>query len=154
VTFLVSAGVSMIGGVGSGFSLSQATAAAAGTADPHAYFVDRMFRSDRPVLENHDASVQAEAGRILANGLRQDPMPAADQAYLARIVSARTGISQQDAERRVSDVVAEVRQAEDTARKATARALFWSFMALMLGALSASFAATVGGRHRDHLHVL
>ena len=95
--------------------------------------------------------MQAEAGRIFANALRQNQMPAADQTYLARLVAARTGISPPEAERRVSDVVTEARQAEDAARKATAHLLLWFFLALLMGAFSASYAATIGGRQRDHV---
>ncbi len=60
-------------------------------------------------------------------------------------------MSRLEAEKRVSDVVAEARQAEDTARKVTAHLLLWSFLALLMGALSASYAATIGGRQRDCL---
>jgi hypothetical protein len=70
---------------------------------------------------------------------------------LARLVAARTGISQQEAEKRVSDVITSARQAADTARKATAHLLLWVFLALLIGAFSASFAATIGGRQRDHV---
>ena len=78
-------------------------------------------------------------------------MPAADQSYLARLVAARTGLSQSDAEKRVSDVISEARQAEDMARKASAHFLLWLFLSLLIGAFSASFAATVGGKQRDHV---
>ncbi len=75
-------------------------------------------------------------------------------SYLARLVAARTGISAADAEARVSDVIAQARQAEDTARKATARFLLWLFLALLMRAISASFAATIGGRQRDHVKAI
>jgi len=78
-------------------------------------------------------------------------MPTADQTYLGRLVAARTGISQPEAEKRVSDVIADARQTEDTARKATAHLLLWFFLALLMGAFSASYAATIGGRQRDHV---
>jgi hypothetical protein len=78
-------------------------------------------------------------------------MPAEDQNYLARLVAAKTGISVSEAEKRVSDVVADARQTEDTARKVTAHLLLWLFLALMMGAFSASYAATIGGRQRDHV---
>jgi hypothetical protein len=37
------------------------------------------------------------------------------------------------------------------ARKATAHLLLWFFLALLMGAFSASYAATIGGRQRDHV---
>jgi hypothetical protein len=144
VTFLASAAASMVGATAVG-------ATNAGATDPNAYFVDALFRSDRTAPENKDVAVQAEGGRILANGLRQNQMPAADQNYLARLTAAKTGISLQEAETRVSDVIAEARQTEDTVRKATAHLLLWLFLALVMGAFSASYAATIGGRQRDHV---
>jgi len=143
VTLLASAATSMVGRV----AAQPATA----SSDPNTYFVDTLFRSDNVAPENKDGSLRAEAGRILANGLRSNQMSAADQSYLARLIAAGTGISQATAEKRVSDVVAEARQTEDTARKATAHLLLWLFLALLMGAFSASYAATIGGRQRDHV---
>jgi hypothetical protein len=139
VTFLASAATSMVG------------VTAASVTDPNAYFVDALFRSDHIGAENKDAAVQAEAARILANALRQKQMPAADQNYLARLTAARTGISLPEAQTRVSDVVAEARQMADTTRKVAAHLLLWLFLALMMGAFSASYAATIGGKQRDHV---
>jgi hypothetical protein len=153
VTFLATAAASMVGHVARA-GPDTPTAAAASAADPDGYFVDALFRSDRLDAGNRDVSVQAEARRILANALRQSQMPAADQAYLGRLVAARTGISQPEAEKRVSDVIVDARQAEDTARRATAHLLLWLFLALLIGAFSASYAATIGGRQRDHVRVV
>jgi hypothetical protein len=70
------------------------------------------------------------------------------------LVAGRTGISQNEAERRVSDVMTQARGAEDTVRKATAHLLLWLFLSLLIGALSASFAATISGRQRDHVKAI
>jgi len=114
------------------------------------YYVDALFRSAR-AGDIGDAAVKAEAGRILFRTLRESQTSSADQSYLATLVAARTGMSQPAAEKRVSDVIAEARQAEDALRKATARLLLWVFVSLLIGALCASFAATIGGRQRDHV---
>src|ERR1019366_94040 len=151
VTLLASAATSMVGRVAQLAALSETTGTATSATDPNGYFVDTLFCSDRLGPESKDPSVQAEAGRIFANVLRQNQMPTADQTYLARLVAARTGISQSEAEKRVSDVIADARQTEDTARKATAHLLLWFFLALLMGAFSASYAATIGGRQRDHV---
>lgn len=151
VTFLASAAASMVGRAAQLGALSETAGTATSAMDPNGYFVDTLFRSDRPGPESKDASVQAEAGRIFANVLRQNQMPTADQTYLARLVAARTGISQSEAEKRVSEVIADARQTEDMARKATAHLLLWFFLALLMGAFSASYAATIGGRQRDHV---
>jgi hypothetical protein len=65
-------------------------------------------------------------------------------------------VSQPEAEKRVSDAIAQAKAAEvkareaaDAARKAAAHAALWSFLALLIGAFTASYAAIVGGRHRD-----
>ena len=151
VTLLASAATSMVGRVAQLAALSETTGTATSATGPNGYFVDTLFRSDRPGPESKDPSVQAEAGRIFAKALRQNQMPTADQTYLGRLVAARTGISQSEAEKRVSDVIADARQTEDTARKATAHLLLWFFLALLMGAFSASYAATIGGRQRDHV---
>jgi hypothetical protein len=121
---------------------------------PNSYFIDQLFRSARPGVETVDEGTRAEASRILINSLRLDQIPAADQSYLSQLVAAKTGTSQPEAEKRVAQVTSDARQAEDTARKATAHLLLWTFIALMSGAFSASLAATIGGRQRDHMKAL
>jgi len=97
--FGLSAAASMVGRAAQLGALSETSGTATGAMDPNGHFVDTLFRSDRPGPESKDASVQAEAGRIFANALRQNQMPTADQTYLARLVAARTGISQSEAEK-------------------------------------------------------
>jgi hypothetical protein len=152
VTFLVSAASTMAGGSGQRNDSNEEMAATKGAAAVNAYFVDVLFRSD--VHSQVDGAVQAEAGRILALTLLQkDPRPA-DLAYLSKLVAAKTGLSLPDAEARVSQVVSDARQAEDNVRQATSRLLLWIFLALMIGAFSASYAATIGGKQRDHVKVI
>jgi hypothetical protein len=152
VAFLASAAASMAGSAAQARASENAPAAA--LANPNMYFVDTLFRSDRVTAEAGDTAAKTEAERIVGKGLTESQMPAADQNYLAQLVAARTGISQQDAEKRVSDVIREARQTEDTARKATAHFLLWLFLSLLMGAFSASLAATVGGRQRDHVKAI
>jgi hypothetical protein len=153
--FLASAATSMVGG---GAQLGAITSGKATSAqsdghasDPNEYFVDTLFRSDRPASEPTDASIRAEVRSIFANALRQKDVPAPDKTYLGQLVAARTGLSQTDAEQRVSDVLSQARQAADTARKTVAHSLYWTFLALLIGAFCASFAATIGGKQRDHV---
>jgi len=122
--------------------------------NPNEYFVDSLFRSDRIGPDRNDAPVRGEVGRIFANAFRQGDVPPTDKTYLAELVAAKTGLSQTDAEKRVSDVFAEARQAADTTRKAVAHLSLWVFLALLIGAFCASYAATIGGRQRDHVVVL
>ena len=148
-TLLVSAAASMMGRVEQASAKDENAGAAAATMAPGAYFVDSLFRSDG--AQRADSSVRAEAGRILVNDLSKDQMPAADLTYLAKLVAVSSGLSQDEAQKRVTDVIASARESEDSARKAAAHVLLWSFLALLMGAFSASYAATIGGRQRDHV---
>jgi hypothetical protein len=160
--FLTSAATAIVGGAAKTAAATAATAGAglaAGAAskadDSKSYFVDTLFRSDGSRQED-DAGVREEAGRILASGLAQGDLPPADRTYLAQVIATRTGISQPDAEKRVADAIAQAKAAEtkakeaaDAARKAAAHLALWSFLALLIGAFVASYAATMGGRLRD-----
>ena len=115
------------------------------------YFVDSLFRSADPTADRNDSVVRTEAGLIIANGIRAGNLPPSDQMYLTQLVAARTGLTQAEVERRVSDVFAKARQEVDKARKATAHSLYWTFVALLIGAFCASYAATIGGRQRDRV---
>jgi hypothetical protein len=126
------------------------------------YMVDSLFRSDQPSAANADSATRLEAGRIFANSIRSNDLPAEDRQYLAQVIAKRTGLPQTDAEKRVSDVFnkahtaiadAEQRakQTADSARKAAAYSALWIFVALLSGAFVASLAATFGGRQRDRV---
>jgi hypothetical protein len=121
----------------------------------NAYFVDALFRSapsaPGAVAGGAGDVAHNEAAAVFTHVLAQGETASADQAYLAQLVSARTGLSTGDATQRVSDVVEQARRAADAARKATARLLLWTFLALLIGAFCASYAATIGGRQRDHM---
>ena len=73
----------------------------------------------------------------------------ADRQYVAKVVAARTGLSQPDAEKRVNEVVTQVKTDLDAARKAAMQLAFWLTASLLLGAFCASLAATEGGGLRD-----
>lgn len=148
--FLTSAAASMVAGVPS--TGAVAASASSSRVDPQGYFADSLFRSDRLGADRADASLRAEAGLILARGLREGDVSAPDREYLARLVAARTGLNEADAQRRVSDVLTQDRAAADEARRAAAHFLYWTFLALLIGAFCASFAATIGGRQRDHVY--
>lgn len=146
--FLGSAASSMVGSGG------EDEASAADTN----YLVDSLFRPapngaaplpKGSVPEEGDMAARREAAAILAHSVRAEQR--ADQEYLAMLVSGRTGLSQNDATQRVSQVEAQAQQDADAARKATAKLLLWTFVALLIGAFCASYAATIGGRQRDHM---
>ena len=151
--FLTSAATAMIGGIAAGAVAANTSASAQSrdALDGNGYLMDTLLRSNAAGSQKDNAAVRGEIGLIFANGLRKGNMPPADRAYLAQVVAARTGVSQQEAEKRVDDGYTQAQQAADTARKAVAHAMYWTFLALLVGAFCASFAATIGGRERDRV---
>jgi hypothetical protein len=93
---------------------------------------------------------------MLTSALANGNLDTGDRTYLAKLIAARTGISQQDAEKRIEDAVTQMKKAEekakqvaDAARKASASASFYLFVSMLIGAFIASAAGAVGGRQRD-----
>ena len=130
-----------------------AQAATSGISD---YLVDALFRSDRIDASASNQDVAAQASRILANGLRNGDVPAADRAYLAQLAAAKTGIPPAEAQKRVDDTIAAAKDAEvkarqtaDAARKAAAAFAIFAALSLMIGAFVACAAAAYGGNIRD-----
>jgi hypothetical protein len=128
------------------------------------YFVDGLFRSDKPATVESGPS-RTEAGRIMLMSLGRGELNKTDKAYLAQLVAANTGLSPADAEQRVTstydraarvklDAETAAKEAADTARKAAAALALWVFVSLLLGAFIGSLAATIGGRQRDHVMAL
>ena len=104
--------------------------------------------------------VRAEVNRIVVSSLQSDGLDTADKQYLAQLIARETGMTQAEAEARVTDVQTRMRAAledakntaktaADDARKATAYAALWLFITLLIGAFFASLSATWGGRRRD-----
>lgn len=128
-------------------------------ADPTVYFADMVLRTDHPSAGDQTGS-ESEVRRIFAHALAAGNLPGADRTYVAQLIAARTGMSQADAEKRVTDVFAQAKSAreeaarkaketEDAARKMGVYVSLWAFISLLVGAASASYMATVGGRTRD-----
>jgi hypothetical protein len=59
----------------------------------------RLFRSDRPPAADMTYT-RAEAGRILLTASSHRGLQDDDRGYLVRLVTARTGLAQPEAERR------------------------------------------------------
>lgn len=107
-----------------------------------------------------DAVPSAEVSRIIATSIANGALSAEDSTYLAQLVSQHTGLTQQEAEARVNQIYTTVqdkakevevkaKEAADAARKASVGISLWLFVSLLIGAFSASLAATWGGRCRD-----
>ncbi len=173
----IQAGASMAGGVATVTEVGSEMSKPNYDSGPMGYFVDSLFRQDINVSVaisdltergsmpgEHPKPVTAgfvpEFTRIFMNSIRTGSLPEEDVRYVGYVVAQRTGLTQQNAEKRVSDTYArlqtKVRDAEtaakeaaDKGRKASAYAALWLFISLLIGAFVASFAATVGGRQRD-----
>jgi hypothetical protein len=155
--FLTSAATSMIGASARANAMTSGTATAAPSRDSLSaggYVVDTLLRTSAPVADAERGAMRNEVSLIFANGLREGSLPSADRTYLGHIVAARTGVSQADADRRVDEAFVEAQQGADRARKAIAHSMYWTFVALLIGAFCASVAATFGGRERDRVVVI
>jgi len=166
----VHAGASVAGGAAQGVTSGAAAGAASSEKSggegaeggPMAYFVDSLFRSPKAARggANNPETSNAEVARIFTNAAASGKLPDEDRRYVAQVVAQRTGLSQQEAEKRVNDTFAQMqakkqeaenaaREAADKARKASAIASFWLFISLLIGAFVASLCAVYGGRVRD-----
>jgi hypothetical protein len=127
------------------------TSPTAATAEPLlAFELDRLFRSERTAAQaGNDTEARAQAARILTSGLGHKEMASEDRAYLVRLVEARTGLPQPEAEARVQRAIAQAAEAVRRARSAAVILAFMSAASLMIGAAVAWLASTAGGQHRD-----
>jgi hypothetical protein len=148
---LASPATSLLGGTAAG--LSQGAAASAGqAAGPMEGYVDTLLRADTPATPNagNASDPRGEMVRLFTSSFRNGgELKPNDRAYVSKVVAARTGMSEADADKRVNDVVTQIKADADAARKAAAHLAFWLTASLLLGAFCASLAATEGGGLRD-----
>jgi|SRR6185295_15748940 hypothetical protein len=160
------AGAQVAGGAASAAAAGGAASAdkSGGDSGPMGYMVDSLFRGSKGSAKNGAAGspeqATAEVARIFTNAAAMGKLPPEDARYAGQLVAQRTGMSQQEAEKRVNDTFNQIqakkqeaetaaRGAADKARKASAAAALWLFISLLIGAFVASFAATYGGHQRD-----
>ena len=158
----VQAGAQVAGSAASAAAAGGAASAGADKSDsgPMGYMVDSLFRSPKAPAKGGAAAspeqANAEVMRIFTNASATGKLPPEDARYAGQLVAQRTGVSQQEAEKRVNDTFAqleakkqEAKVAADKARKASAAAALWLFISLLIGAFVAAFAGIYGGRQRD-----
>ena len=141
----------------------------ASTSGPTDYFVDLLFRpgsatatasGQRPASDTVgiapagtqpalSSEARAEITRILARSVGQGRLEDSDRAYLTQVVAARTGLSPDEAQRRIGEVETKARDAADKVTKAGAYFSFWAFMALLFGGAAATLGGILGGQLRD-----
>jgi hypothetical protein len=151
---LASPASTLLGGAATG--ASQGAVSSASRAGPMDGYVDTLLRSDPAAAQNAGqnsgnlSESRGEITRLLTAGMRNGgDLKPADREYLSKVVAARSGLSQPDADKRVSDVVTQAKTDMDAARKAAAQLAFWLTASLLIGAFCASLAATEGGGLRD-----
>ena len=166
---IASTGVKVTGAA-AGSAVALAGGAATAGGESIAYSVDSLFRaggqSAAPAnsapapTADREPGKTAEVTRIFANGIGTGELGQADTQYLGQLVAANTGLSQADAEQRVTDTFTQLKQTlqqasdkakqvADDARKASAYMALWLVISLLIGAFVASWSATFGGRLRD-----
>ncbi|NYJ09728.1 hypothetical protein GGI64_000747 [Rhizobium leguminosarum] len=162
LTSLAGAGAQAVGSAVGSTATAAGTAAASSATSPvdlsTSYFTDALLRPDqaRAAATSNDAAATSEVSRILLNGAAQGQIPDDDKAYLATIVSSRTGLSEADARTRVDTVLKRIddakvaaQKAADEARKAASTTALLGSLSLLIGAFIASAAAAFGGSQRD-----
>nr|WP_245289064.1 hypothetical protein [Bradyrhizobium sp.] len=146
---LASPATSLIGGTAAGVSQGAVTSAAQ-SSGPMDSYVDTILRGDPAAQNANSADARGEVVRLFSRSFRNGgELKGPDRDYTVKVVAARTGLSQRDAEKRVNEVVTQIKADIDAARKATASLAFWITASLLLGAFCASLAATEGGGLRD-----
>jgi hypothetical protein len=115
--------------------------------DPLAAQVDTLLRSTRPAPESRSDDIRAEASRLLVSAQGQNAT--ASRAHIVQLVAARTGLSEADADKRVSEVVNDMKQTADKARKWAVISGFLIAATLLVSAAAAWVSAEIGGKHRD-----
>jgi hypothetical protein len=146
---LASPATSLLSGATSGAVQAASSSQATGPMDA---YVDMLLRPANPAPENtaNIGDTRRELARLLTADFRNGAEPsAADRSYLAKVVAARTGLSPADADKRVSDVITQLKADLDKARKAAEHIAIWLTLSLFIGAFSATLAATEGGGLRD-----
>ncbi|MBY5698552.1 hypothetical protein [Rhizobium leguminosarum] len=157
LTSLAGAGAQAVGSAAT--AAGAAAASTASTADlSTAYFTDALLRPEqaRAGATSDDTAATAEVSRILLNGAAAGQIPDDDKAYLATIVTVRTGLSEADARTRVDTVLKRIEDAKvaaqkaaDEARKAASTTALLGALSLLIGAFIAAAAAAFGGSQRD-----
>jgi hypothetical protein len=149
--FLAAAASNIAGGASPGLAPAANVSATAGSGSPLDYYVDALLRRNPAASPNTTdlGAARREIAGILTKGIGDGDVAVPDRIYIAQVVTARTGLSQADADKRVSNVIDQAKTDLDNVRKAAAKLSLWLTAALLLGAFAASLSATQGGKVRD-----
>lgn len=141
---------------------ARAAGAATATAspDPIGYYADVLLRQRSagpgaapPPAPPAVADSRQEIMRVLQRSVAANKVSDADRSYLVLLVSQRSGLPPQEAQKRVDETWAEasrvMREAADTARRGAVLAGLVTAVGLLAALAAAWWAAQRGGEHRD-----
>jgi hypothetical protein len=152
--FFVFATASLAVRTGADVAGSAGAGAASRTTNPMDTVLDAMLRTPAgaPQSRNTVASdeIRGELTRILTSAVATGSLSAENRTYLASLIAQRTGVPQQEAEKRVDDAITAARTASDNARRAAILTGFVTAAGLILSFGAAWWAAIKGGQHRDN----
>jgi hypothetical protein len=152
--FFVFATASLAVRTGADVAGSAGAGAASRTPNPMDTVLDAMLRTPAgaPQSRNTVASdeIRGELTRILTSAVATGSLSAENRTYLASLIAQRTGVPQQEAEKRVDDAITAARTASDKARRAAILTGFVTAAGLILSFGAAWWAAIKGGQHRDN----
>jgi hypothetical protein len=129
--------------------LAMTASAALGRLDiDAAYFTDRLTRPE--ATGSASITTPEETAKIAALLARISASPNDDdQAYLSARIANIAGISQPAAAARVQQTIGEMTNVADYTRRFGILLAFFTAASLLVGAVSAWWAAGKGGEHRD-----
>lgn len=164
IGFVLSAGANATAKITGGVAESVASDLGEMDSETSDYLINTLLRSEDRVGDTSDADIRSELSSILFRDLMNSDISNEDTEYAARLVAEYTGLSQQQAEVRVTQIIERARQtavdvevatleAVEAARESAAYTALWLFISLLCGAFAAGLMAVAGGRQRD-AHVL
>jgi len=131
---LATPAASLLGTAAAGASQGAITSASR-PASPMDGYIDSLLRADpaAQTSSGNPAETRGEVARLFTRSFRDGAdLKPSDRDYVAKVVAARTGLSQPDADKRVN--VTQIKADTDAARKATASLAFWLTASLLRGA--------------------
>jgi hypothetical protein len=154
--FFVLATASLAVRTGADVAGSAVAGAASRTTNPMDTVLDAMVRTpaggpqSRNAVASTSDEIRGEIARILTSAVATGSLSAENRTYLANLVAQRSGVPQQEAEKRVDDAITAARTAADKTRRAAILTGFVTAAGLILSFGAAWWAAIKGGEHRDN----
>lgn len=107
---------------------------------------DSLLRSERGIPND---GLRRQVSPLLEKAAMGRQLAGDERTFLGRVTAAQTGVSPDDANKRVDATVTALRDDVNAARRLALLAAFITAAALAVGAAAAWWGATLGGKHRD-----